>query len=287
MFSWNDMRYILYVAKTGSYSAAAKALNVNHTTVARRVSTVEHNEGVKLFTQTPKGFVLTEAGQDIILDIESLEETTNRIARKFEGKDQSLIGSVNITMPHDIYRYFLSDVAVQLKNDYPGIVLNISLSNSLHDLSVRESDLAVRFTTSPPEDLIGNQISTLSHAIYGNLATATNEDDSVGIIVWTNEVEIPEWAKENFEKCHIVLRVDEPEGMHTAVKSGLGMALMPCYLTKRIADPDVLHFMDYELTRPQWGLWILNHVDVRASKKIQVLRKYLINSLNEYRPYFS
>lgn len=286
MFSWDDMRYVLYVAKMGSYSAAAKELKVNHTTVARRVSTLEQVAGVKLFTHTPKGFVLTEEGQDILGDIEILHETTNRIARKFQGKNQSLVGTVNITMPHDIYLYFLSNAISQLKNDYPDIIINISLGNSVHNISVRESDLAVRFTTSPPEDLVGQKVATLDNAIYGNKNSVKNHDDSVGIIVWTDELEAPEWAIESFKHCHIVLRVDDLEGMHAAVKSGLGVALMPCYLPKILADSDVIHISNYDLVTPQWGLWVLNHVDVRTSKKVQVIRKYLIDSLNKHSSYF-
>lgn len=286
MFSWDDMRYVLHVAKTGSYSAAAKELKVNHTTVARRVSTLERNAEVKLFTHTSKGFVLTEAGQDILSDLEFLHETTNRIARKLQGKNKSLVGTVNITMPHDIYRYFLSVAISQLKIDYPDMILNISLSNSVHNISIRESDLAVRFTVSPPEDLVGQKVASLDHAIYGNKNSMKNHNNSVGIIVWTDELEIPEWAIESFKCCHIVLRVDDLEGMHAAVKSGLGVALMPCYLPKILADSDILHISNYDLVTPQWGLWVLNHVDVRASKKVQVVRKYLIDSLNKHSSYF-
>ncbi len=286
MFCWDDMRFVLQVVNTGSYSAAAKILKVNHTTVARRVSALECLIGVKLLTQTPKGFVLTEEGRAIIGDIETLQDTANRISRKLQGTDHNLFGSVKITMPSDIYKYLLSDAIATFLKDHPSILLNISLTDDLHDLSSRESDLAIRFTTSPPIDAIGVKIASLSHAIYGIDNLSINQESSTGLIVWADEVDIPDWATSSFNLCHIALRVDDIEGMYEAVKSGVGVALMPCYLPQLVSDSAVTKLMDYDSDYTKWELWVINHVDVRNSKKLQVIKKLIIDTLSNKRSYF-
>ncbi|MCF2909354.1 LysR family transcriptional regulator [Pseudoalteromonas sp. DL2-H2.2] len=282
MFNWDDMRYVLQVANTGSYSAAAKILEVNHTTVARRVSTLEQQIDQRLFTQTSGGLVLTEEGLSIINDIETLQTTVNCISRKLAGNDHSLSGCVKITMPDDIYKYLLANSIAKLLDDYPNIVLNMSLTDTLHDLSARESDLALRFTMSPPKDAVGVKITSLSHAIYGLDNKPVGKENSVGLVVWADEVDVPTWAESSFDLCHIALRVDNLEGMHAAVESGVGVALMPCYLPKLLPHSKVVKIIDYNMRVPNWELWILYHIDVKNSKKLQVVKECLVSALREH-----
>ena len=55
MRDWDDLRYFLAVARAGSLSGAAKALGVNHSTVFRRVETLEDRLGVRLFDRHREG----------------------------------------------------------------------------------------------------------------------------------------------------------------------------------------------------------------------------------------
>src|SRR5438270_411419 len=66
MFDWNDLKAFLAVARGGSTLAASKSLNVNQTTVARRVEGLEAALGLKLFERGQSGSRLTEAGRDLL-----------------------------------------------------------------------------------------------------------------------------------------------------------------------------------------------------------------------------
>ncbi|MEM8744103.1 MAG: LysR family transcriptional regulator, partial [Pseudomonadota bacterium] len=61
--SWDDYRYFLSVARTGQLSLAGKQLGVNHTTVARRIKSLEEFLNAKLFDRSPRGYALTRAGE--------------------------------------------------------------------------------------------------------------------------------------------------------------------------------------------------------------------------------
>jgi len=63
MFDWNDLKYFLAVARHGSTVSAAKALNVNRSTVHRRLDALEKKLGRRLFSRQPTGYELTELGQ--------------------------------------------------------------------------------------------------------------------------------------------------------------------------------------------------------------------------------
>lgn len=281
MFNWDDMKYFLYVAQLGSYSLVAKRLGVNHSTVSRRIKAIEADMGVKLFVQTSKGYLLTEDGQEILSHAEMFEETADLISRKVFGKNQTLTGAINITMPQDIYEYFLAEPLSRISINNPKLVLNLSLTNNVQNLAVRESDIAVRLTVNPPEDLIGKEIITLNHAIYVHRDKVLLDGESVGLILLKGELSIPEWAINSFKLCHIAMRVDDLTSMYTAVKMGVGVAFMPCYLPSAINNSEVIQYKKFEPVKLNWSLWVLHHMDVRSSKKVKLLKSTIIKALTE------
>jgi DNA-binding transcriptional LysR family regulator len=63
---WEDVRYFAALARHGSLSATARALTVNHATVARRLAALEEALGTKLFKRRPSGYELTTAGRSAL-----------------------------------------------------------------------------------------------------------------------------------------------------------------------------------------------------------------------------
>ena len=68
MFDWNDLRYLLAIAREGSTLAAAKALGVSQPTVQRRLAALEERIGRKLVEHHPTGYRLTELGAIALAD---------------------------------------------------------------------------------------------------------------------------------------------------------------------------------------------------------------------------
>src|SRR6516162_8577930 len=62
MSDWEDIRHFVTLAREGTLSAAARALGVDHATVARRVAALEASTGVKLVDRRPRTTTLTEEG---------------------------------------------------------------------------------------------------------------------------------------------------------------------------------------------------------------------------------
>ena len=72
-WQWDDVRFFLAVARTGSLSSAARALGVGHVTVGRRITALERRLGVTLLNRTPDGFATTSAGDAILRQCAAME----------------------------------------------------------------------------------------------------------------------------------------------------------------------------------------------------------------------
>jgi DNA-binding transcriptional LysR family regulator len=96
----------------------------------------------------------------------------------------------------------------------------------------------------------------------------------------TPVLNLPEWLEQHFPDAGVVLRVDDVTTMLTAVKSGMGLARMPCYVAD--SQPGGLR-LDVALTPSDWGIWILSHVDLRSTERVRVCREFLLNTIEQQR----
>lgn len=283
MNNWDDLRYFLEVARTGNVTSAAKVLGVNHSTVSRRVHAFEEKHGVRLFDRVPSGYELTEPATCIYQMALEVEAQHQKISRSLFGRDGRIQGDISLTMPHDILEHCLIDDLRLFRDKYPAINLNLFIAKGLKNLAAREADLAIRLSPAPPDYLIGKRVAMMQHGIYASaeITGTTNPP----LVVWDSEKEEPDWAKEHFPNSTIAMRVDDLFGMYTAVKAGIGIARMPCYLPDALATSTVKR-LTIDLPQSTWGLWILNHADLRYTARIQLCRKFLIEHLEARRGLF-
>ncbi len=283
MINWDDIKYFLEVARSGNITAAAKKLGVNHSTVSRRIQALEEQNGVRLFDRIPTGYEMTEAASNIYEFALEIEARNHDIARGLVGQDSRLQGDINVTMPHNILDYCLMREVTRFKELHPEIRLNLFVAKGVKNLAAREADVAIRLTPSPPDYLIGKEITKIQHGFYQSRNLKVTSE--VPIIVWGDETALPTWAQDHFPKAEIALRVDDLYSMYTAVKAGLGIAKMPCYLPDTIADEEVRR-IDIEIPPSSWGVWILSHVDLRHTARVRECRLFLGKCLEDRRSLF-
>src|ERR1700740_2056230 len=92
-WQWDDVRFFLAVARTGSLSGAARALGVGHVTVGRRIALLEKQLGVTLLNRTPDGLVTTSAGDAILRQCAAMESAAMDLERIVAGSDALLAGA--------------------------------------------------------------------------------------------------------------------------------------------------------------------------------------------------
>lgn len=124
---WNDYLYFLKVATCGSLKVAAQQLGVNHSTVFRRINSLEQKLNVRLFDRSKNGYGLTRAGQEIIENVQQVEEQIFTIHRVVQGQDVALGGSLKISTTDTIGYYWLPPYIRAFKALYPDILVDVDI----------------------------------------------------------------------------------------------------------------------------------------------------------------
>src|SRR5690242_990051 len=107
-FDWDDLRFFLAVARAGRLTVAARRLEADHTTVSRRISSLETGLKAKLFERRPQGYTLTEQGERLLGLAESMESQALAVASEVGGSDLALSGTVRVGAPDGLGTYFLA-----------------------------------------------------------------------------------------------------------------------------------------------------------------------------------
>ena len=280
MNDWDDLRYFLAVARSGSVSGAATELGVNHSTVSRRINAYEKKHDVRLFERMPQGYEMTQAAENIYRYALEIEERTHIVERELFGRDTRLQGRLCITAYHSTVNELVLPDLGTFSQQYPEIDLELFVTADVRDLSAREADIAIRGTPQPPDHLVGKKVADFGNAIYTSENYQKRQLARPEVILWRNEVQLPEWVSEHFPGAHVALRVDDVTAMAVAVKAGLGMARLPCW----IGDVRPGFFrLRLNVASMGWGLWVLIHADLRSTARVRVCRDFLIETLEKKR----
>src|SRR5947207_5816057 len=164
---WDDLRFILAVARTGTLSGAARALAVTHSTVFRRLQALERGLGVRLFDRARDGYSPTPAGDAAAALAARVEDEVLSLERRLSGQDLDPSGTVRVTTTDTIGLTILPPQIAALRAAHPQIRVEIAISNSMAALTRRDADVALRPTRDPPQSLIGRRVAGVAYAIYG------------------------------------------------------------------------------------------------------------------------
>jgi molybdate transport repressor ModE-like protein len=241
---WNDVRYFLAVARTGTLSGAARALGVRHTTVSRRVAALEQALGVSLVVRQPDGIELTPVGQKLVPlgdDLERAMEALQMLVRS--GRNR-----VRLALPSGFSMLFAERIA-GFQKACPNIVLDLISGSRPVDLQHGAADLALRVGPVADEALIAQKLCVSGWSLYASeryLATHPAPTDPrrlaghaiIGFDARLATVPGARWIEEHGAGATVALRLGEMTEMLTAAASGAGLAVMPCMLAER--EPRVL-----------------------------------------------
>ncbi|WP_347333201.1 LysR family transcriptional regulator, partial [Ralstonia pseudosolanacearum] len=163
---WNDLRYLLAVARSGSAAGAARALGVSHATALRRIQALEQVVGSPLFDRLQTGYALTESGRRFVAMGEAFERALLDTRREIEGQATELAGTIRFTTTDSLGYSLMPDILAAFRARYPGITVEMKVTNARLDLERREADVMLRVTDAPPPSWVGRRLVRLDAALY-------------------------------------------------------------------------------------------------------------------------
>lgn len=283
---WENLKYFLAVATSGSLAGAGRVLGVEHTTVMRRVADLEAGLGSKLFERHPSGYRLTAAGNELFEAVRPFEEELTAVGRKLSGLDQRLTGVVRVASL-ELLSPWVCEALANLRRANPGLRTELLVSPHAVSIARHEADVAVRVTGAPPEYLVGRRIATLAHGIYaavGHPACEATASDfsSCDWLTYSDArggIAQAQWVQANVPEERIVFRTDHTATLIAATRAGIGLSVLPRYAADR--DPALRRLA----TVPTFDqeLWLLTHQDLRRTLRIRTLMDCLGKELIKYR----
>jgi len=278
--NWNDLKYFLAVAREGSISGAGRVLNVKHTTVARRIEALEITLGSRLFDKSRNGYAMTQVSEDLYQQVVLMEEKVHTIDRQASNQDSKLAGPVKLTIAFELANRIVIPKLQDFCLRFPDIEIQLLMTKSLVDLAAMEADLAIRMTPNPPDYLVGSEIMKLNHGIYASLAYLQNGSKKTKVVLFQSENKRPDWVKKLARDTEVSLRVDDVGSMALAVANGFGLAKLPCFIGD--TQPGLFR-LDIMMPASDWGVWILNHVELRTTARVRASKEHLVSVLENQR----
>lgn len=277
---WDAIRFVLAVARAGSCSRAARRLDVDQTTVSRRIAALEAALDVRLFERRTRGWVPTPAAARILEHAARMEDEAHAVSRGLAGEDGRLAGRLRVTMSEMVATYLILPALPAFHAAHPAIDLELVASDDALDLGAREADVAVRVTARAPDTLVGRRLATLRYAVYAAAAYLERHPDptadGVEVATWLTAEGLPPWVHRSFPLATVALRVGSPMSLLAAIRAGMGLGLLPCFVGEQ--EP-TLRRVPTRGEEPGWSLWVLSHPDLRRTARVRRFREFVAAAL--------
>ena len=271
---WDDIRYLLALVRRGSVRGAAVELQVNHTTVTRRIARMERNIGCRLVQKIPGGYQLTKSGDTLLAAGERIESDLASALKQVEGADKAVSGRVRITLT-DILLKLSRSALRQLLDDYPELDIEISSTPSLTDIMRLDSDIALRLIALPPEDLVGRRIARIPAAVYGAANSGLTPDnvqlETARWVRWRapwNRNRLDTWVAENYPNSLTGVSIDSNFALENMVAAGAGVGVLAPWSADKRKD---LVRLSPDIDELTLDLWLLIHPDLRGVRRVKVV----------------
>ncbi|MYM56151.1 LysR family transcriptional regulator [Thalassovita mangrovi] len=290
MENWDEIRTAFQVARMGTVSGAAEVLGVHHATVIRHIDALEAQLGVKLFQRHARGYTATEAGQDLMRVAQATDDQFSQLAGRIKGQGNEVSGELVVTSLSGLSP-LLMPVLADFRLAYPEVILRFLTGDRLFRLEYGEAHVAIRAGRAPEEpDNVVQPLLDQCTALYAaqsyidRMGMPETPDDFanhffVGSDNRDSRAPYFKWLWESVPEQNIIFRSADPRSLTLAVQQGIGIGFMAKW---EAAKQDGL--VEICTERDDWrsALWLVTHVDLHRTTKVQAFVKFLKDRAKEW-----
>ncbi|MDB5439526.1 MAG: LysR family transcriptional regulator [Caulobacteraceae bacterium] len=290
--NWDDVRIFLAVARAGGLIAAGRRLNLDQTTVARRISALEAAFGARLIERSSRGVSLTGHGMGLIEHAERMEVEALTAGEQLDAAGQGVAGVVRLATPEVFGSSLVAPAAAQLRALHPNLQLELVPAARTVNLSRREADIVIGLSRPEHGRLVAMKLADYRLGLYASRAyldqagvPARLEDLKARPLVWYIDemLDLPElrYLDQVADGAQTVFRSSSIAAQQAALVSGIGLGVLPVFLAGK--TPELVRVMEDQLTLTR-SYWLSMHVDSQRMLRVRAVVEFLQALVTAHRP---
>jgi DNA-binding transcriptional LysR family regulator len=291
---WDKLRVFHAVAEAGSFTHAGEMLRLSQSAVSRQISALEESLDTPLFHRHARGLVLTEQGEMLLRAVREITGRLRQTEALITESKSKPEGPLRITCTTGLGATWLAPRIKEFVEHYPHIDLTLILSDNDLDLTLREADVAIRVTPPTQPDLIRRSLMTIHFHVFGSteylkkhgIPKTAKDLDKHRLIVFGDEfrpqLPVSQWLltaeADPAKPRRPMLRVNSVYGIYQAMRSGLGLAVVPDYMSEKVSD--VVRVLP-EFEGGAVDAYFVYPEALRHSARVGVFREFLLQKIAE------
>lgn len=287
---WDKLQYFLFVARHGTLARAGQALQVDATTVSRRVSALETALGQTLFERAPSGFVLTAAGRALVPHAEAMAAAASRIHSAREG-GSALSGQLRVSVSEGFGNSFIAPRLAGFTAAHPELEIDLVASSGFLNPSRREADMAVLLARPRKGPLITRKLSDYSLGIYAPADRADWQEAVAQVPLSRAGIPVIGYMPDILYAPELDYLGEIEPGLRAGIRSssilaqrrmiagGAGVGILPCFLAA--GDPALVRVRPEQVIGRSF--WLALHRDVAPQPRIRAFIDWLDAEVREGR----
>ena len=285
--NWDDIKLFLEVARSERLSIAAKRLAVDASTLSRRLHKLEESLATKLFERTVDGHVLTPDGTSLLQYARRMELDASQAFINIKENKVLNCGRVRIGVTEAFGNFFIAPNLTELKQAFPNI--QIDLVHFARDVKIsrNEADIAIAVEKPKNTSTIIAKLCDYQLQLYGHASYLKELEDEVVIsqldkYQWVSYVdnllftEQLSYIKElSVEFCATIepsFQSTSITSQYSAIKSGLGIGILPCFLAEQDDSLVKLCADEIKLVR---SFYLVTHPESKRLSQVESVWQYL------------
>lgn len=282
---WGDFKVLLALARGGSVAGAARLLEVDNSTVSRRLSSLEDAVGAKLIIRGGREFNWTAEGRTLLTAAEQMETAVVNAVRCVRAAKVEVGGEVRVSVAPAFVPMLIRGVLPSIRQSHPSISVTLSGDYQRVNLAKGEADVAVRMARPDEVDLVVRRAFECCWFVYASedylkahgLLTSFDALKEHRLVLYNeamHHIEPLRWMESYRVTGQQVTRVDNLEIACKTIAADGGIAVLPCFIADAVPG---LQRVFAEHIGLNVG-WIVYHESARDTARVRIV----VNALLEH-----
>ncbi|MBB1623848.1 LysR family transcriptional regulator [Achromobacter sp. UMC71] len=276
MFDWQDLYCFTVLARTGSLSAAARELQVEHATVGRRIDALEKSLGLRLVDRLPRSRPLTEDGLALARLAAGMQDVSTAVAQLSRIASIEVAGTVKVSAPPSLASHCIAPGMAALREQYPKLNVVLLPSLSLVALDRGQADIALRTVRPEEEALMRRRIGMVRFALYASPVFCETPAEQWRFIAYDDSADhLPQqaWLHQIRRHRPVVFCASDLTAQQMAARAGVGAVVLPTL----VGDNDsALQRLPVDSAAPVRDIWLTVYPDLRRSPSVKAAMDFLV-----------